>query len=342
MITSEVARLVAHQAMLSAQLTTQAIQMLLRLWSPFRQWYDEEQVIAHAARSATTIETAQRQARQRQRTYMKFIYRELGIEFPKDDVIQTKLLDNGLLIPGNVEYYPRLDVSPLDVWMRPAETFRYQVSTGLRENEALVKSLERIETMAHTDISLAKRAEIDAIYQASPKVHGYRRVIHPELSEDGTSCGLCVVASNRVYKSGQLLPIHDKCNCETLPITTDNDPGKELNQDDLNTIYDAAGGNAAADLLKTRVFFKDHGELGPIIAGAQGAGYERETRREVQKLTPLENLKRQERILQNSHDRLVARKSRGEEGLDQQIGWLRDRVSVLGRQVRAVERNQKR
>ena len=342
MITQEMARLVAYQAMMTGQLTAQTVQMLLRLWSPFRRWYDEDSVIAHAARSATTVETAQRQVRARQRTYMRFIYREMGIEFPRSELIDNALIETGVRIPGGVDIYPRIDVSPLDVWMRPAETFRYEVSKGLRDNEALLKSLERIETMAHTDVSLAKREEIDAIYRATPKVHGYRRVIHPELSEDGTSCGLCVVASNRVYNKGQLLPIHDKCNCETLPIAGDNDPGKELNQDDLNAIYEAAGGNSAANLLKTKVFFKDHGELGPIIAGAEGKGYERTTRRERKEMTPIENMQRQLRILENSLARLINRKSNGEPGLDQQIVWLRDRVSVLGRQVRAVERNSKR
>lgn len=343
MITQEMARLVRWQAMLTGQLTAQTVQMLLRLWSPFRRWTNEDEVIAHAARSASVVEIAQQQVRARTREYNRFVYREMGLEFPKNENILEQLMNGGVVIPGDVEVYLRAGVSPLDVWMRPAETFRYEVSRGIRENDALVTALERVETMAHTDISLAKRAEIDAIYKATPKVHGYRRVIHPELSETGMSCGLCVVASNRVYKSGQLLPIHDLCNCETLPITSDNDPGRELNQDDLNAIYEAAGGNTAADLLKTRVIFKDHGELGPIISGAVGAGVERRSsRHDTRELTPLENMKRQERILNNSLERLINRKSSGESGLDQQIVWLRDRVSVLSRQVRAVERNQKR
>lgn len=339
MITEEMARLISRQALLTGQLTAQTVQMILRLWKPFRRWTDEDDVIAHAARSATFVQIAQQQVRARTRAYNRFVYQQMGLEFPKEDDILEKLMNGGIIIPGGVEVYPREGVSPLDVWMRPAETFRYEVSQGLRENAALVRALKRAETMVHTDISLAKRAEIDAIYQATPKIHGYRRVIHPELSETGTSCGLCVVASNRVYRTGQLLPIHDRCNCDTLPITRDNDPGKELNQDDLNTIYEAAGGNAAADLLKTKVYYKNHGELGPIITGAERSSDEALTRRERKEMTPLENMQRQLRILERSLERLITRKSSGESGLDQQIIWLRDRVSVLGRQVRAVERN---
>lgn len=342
MITTELSALLIKQAAMTAQLTTQLIQMILGLWNPFRDWYDEDLVIARSARSATTVEAALAQMRQRQRAYMRYIYREMGINFPSNEQIDAKLQELNIRIPGGVDIYPREGVTALDAWMRPAEQFRYHVSKGLRENAALVKALKRAEQMSHTDLLLARRNEMGAIYQATPKIEGYRRVIHPELSEDGTSCGLCVVAAQRVYKKAQMLPIHIECNCDTLPITRDNDPGKELNQDDLQAIYDEAGGNGAGDLLKTKVHFGKHGELGEIIKTSTDSGFDSEQKANRKEMTPLENLQRQLAILKRSLERLEARKKNGEKELDQSISWLRDRVSVLGRQVQAVERNQKR
>lgn len=342
MITEELSKLLIKQAAMAGDLSVQLIRMILGLWSPFRDWYDEDLVIARSARSATTVETALAQMRARQRAYMKFIYKEMDIDFPSNEQIEQKLEDLNIRIAGGVDIYPREGVSALDAWMRPAEQFRYHVSKGLRDNAALVKALDRASKMANTDLTLARRAEMGAIYQATPKVEGYRRVIHPELSEDGTSCGLCVVAAQRVYKKAQLLPIHMECNCSTLPITRDQDPGLEINQDDLQRIYDEAGGNGAGDLLKTKVHFGKHGELGEIIKSSTDSGYDSEQKANKKEMTPLENLRRQHAILKRSLERLEARKKNGEKDLDQSISWLRDRVSVLGRQVQAVERNQKR
>lgn len=341
MITSNLSKLVLQQSALVTGLSAQAIQMILRLWSPFRDWYDDDLILAYAARSATTIESAQRAARRRERAFQKFVFSEMGIEFPTNAQIDQVHIDLGT-IEGGVDVYPRDGVSPLDVWVRPAEQYRYNVSKGIRENASLIKALKRAEQIAHTDISLARREELRAIYVAAPKIEGYRRVIHPELSDDGTSCGLCVVASNRVYKSDQLLPIHDGCNCTALPVTRDNDPGKDINQEDLQAIYDAAGSNAAADLLKTRVKFDMHGELGPILRSAGKAGvdgFETQAKRQkAKKMSPLENVKKQLEVMRASMQRLIERKQRGETGLDTAIAWQRDRVSVLTRQVNTLER----
>lgn len=343
MITTELAALLLKQATMITGLSTQVIQMLLRLWSPFRDWYDEDLVISRAARSATTVETAQAQSRKRQRAYMKFVYDEMGLTFPEAQAIDAQLENFQIKIRGGVDVYPRLGISPLDVWMRPAEEYRYHVSQNLRENDALIKALERVEIMGDTDLTLARREEIRGIFAATPKITGYRRVIHPELSEDGTSCGLCVVASTRLYRVKELLPIHDRCNCDVLPVTQDQDPGRDMNQEDLQKIYDAAGSNYAGDLIKTKVSFTEHGELGPIIKNTAVKGYEgsrgangRKLKKE--ELTPLENMHLQLEILNASLQRLANRKAAGETGLDQSIGWQRDRVSVLSRQVKALER----
>lgn len=101
------------------------------------------------------------------------------------------------------------------------------------------------------------------------KVIGFRRVIRPELSKNG-SCGLCVVAATNWYTVDELKPIHNLCKCVTVPVVKGADPGFGWNQEDLrknlDTMYGAAGGSTyGKDLKRIRVKITEHGELGPIL-----------------------------------------------------------------------------
>jgi hypothetical protein len=340
MISDALMKLIEMQAGLITQLGVQTATILNRLWTPYRGWTDYDLTISQAARSATTVEAAMKATRQRQRTYLRFIYRELGLKFPENDVIDT---DGGLSIeiPGGVELYMREGVTPLDVYQRPAEEFRYFKSTGVSDQEALVKAIERVTTMADTDLALTRRDESRRVFRNTPEVTGYRRIIHPERSQDGTSCGLCVVASTRVYHTDQLMPIHDECNCDVLPIYGDEDPGKDINDSDydmIRAVYEAAGSNEAGDLLKTKVSFTEHGELGPIIAGGNRKGSkQRKAAKEREPLTATEVIEKQLHTLRKSVEKLSARADKG-ENVTQSIGWQRDRISILERRLTAIRR----
>jgi hypothetical protein len=99
-------------------------------------------------------------------------------------------------------------------------------------------------------------------------VKRYRRVLRPELSVTG-SCGLCIAASDRIYRVRELMPIHPpSCKCTTLPIVGDDDPGRSLNRVDLDRLYAEAGSTAAADLRRTRYKVNEHGEFGPVLTRA--------------------------------------------------------------------------
>lgn len=348
MISEALLKLVEKQAMLVGGLSLQTIQMMLKLWSPFRHWTDHDLVIAQAARSATTIEAGTRAARLRQRAYMKFLYKELDLEMPKAETID----DDGLHIAldGGVDIYMRNGVTPLDVYQRPAEEYRYFQSTGVSEREALDKALTRVSTITDTDLTLARRDETRRIIHNTPGVIGFRRVIHPELSQDGTSCGLCVVASQRVYNKAELMPIHDECNCDVLPILPGFDPGHELNQEDLNNLYRAAAqdsqgtqdpeamSNTAEDLLKTKVSFTEHGELGPIIStGNRQGSKQRKRAKNTTPLTPQEALEKQIHTLKKSFDKLEARSRKGED-VALSMSWQRDRILVLEKRLNSIRR----
>lgn len=130
----------------------------------------------------------------------------------------------------------------------------------------------RAERMVNDDIAMASRAASQDAMKAAPagRITGYRRVLHPELTESGQSCGLCIAASTRVYKVGELLPIHNFCKCECVPIVNGNDPGSQINDEDLAALYDEAGGSTAKeDLANEKYVVFQHPELGPVLRNAK-------------------------------------------------------------------------
>lgn len=131
------------------------------------------------------------------------------------------------------------------------------------DEDAHGKATERAELLADDDLSMARRAGVQAGLR-SVKATKYRRVIHPELTTSGT-CGLCVAASTRVYSVDELMPIHDRCVCEQVEVRAGADYGQQFNEADLKELYDAAGTTKAADLSRVRYEVTDSGELGPII-----------------------------------------------------------------------------
>lgn len=136
----------------------------------------------------------------------------------------------------------------------PATLARQRIEKLIDDNLMLAQRLGEQEV-------IAKAADLD---NPTVKVTGYRRVVHPELSRGG-SCGMCIVASDRIYKTTELKPIHSNCKCTVAPVTADNDPGNSLNKQDLGQFYKEAGGNSAAHLKRTRYQVDEHGELGAVL-----------------------------------------------------------------------------
>ncbi|AXN43460.1 hypothetical protein MM1218R_01512 [Mycobacterium marinum] len=168
------------------------------------------------------------------------------------------------------------EMSTESVFQRPAALFRYLISQG--EPNADAQAVMRIGTLIDDNLMLAQRlAQQEVLAKAvdlddnragrgrrRAKIIGYRRVIHPELSRGGT-CGMCIAASDRIYKVGELMPIHHLCHCTIAAVTEDHDPADDLNAVDLNALYKAAGGTSAAHLKRTRYVVDQHGELGPVL-----------------------------------------------------------------------------
>jgi hypothetical protein len=150
------------------------------------------------------------------------------------------------------------------VYRRPAEVFRQAVATGSDPGSAAAAAADRAGNLIRSDLVLTERAAQQA-QMTRAGVQTYRRVIRPELSESGT-CGLCIAASDRIYRTGELMPIHPpNCKCKTMPIVDGQDPGRSLNEFDLKRLYRDAGSTKAEELRRTRYRVNEHGELGPML-----------------------------------------------------------------------------
>lgn len=220
------------------------------MWLSFTGWYDAQLVAKLAAESASLSSKAQDLAVGASQRYVANVVAAMRGTSVRIPPVQVPPIRNGADL--------------LRVHTRPAEAFRKAYATGSSEGEALQAAVKRAQQLAETDVRLAGRATQQQQLKKLD-VRGYRRVLHPELAKHG-DCGLCVVASDRIYKVDELLPIHGGCNCETLPIIGENDPGRSLNEEDLKKIYAAAGGSTAGDDLKrVRVTVNHHGEYGPVL-----------------------------------------------------------------------------
>lgn len=150
-----------------------------------------------------------------------------------------------------------------EVYGRVAAEYRRQRSLGVEEQRALSIALARAQAMLSTDMGLAVQHQTKRFTEVR-NVARYRRVLRPELSKGG-ACGLCVAASDKLYRRGDLMPVHARCKCAVIAVTVASDPGSQLNSDTLGELYTQAGSTAGADLKRVRVTVEQHGELGPQL-----------------------------------------------------------------------------
>jgi hypothetical protein len=245
----------AH-ALAAEQIRAAAEAQAAAAWAGIEDWYDAlavaavAAVVAQASLSAQSLVVGSAQA---------FIANVVAI-----------LRDTMPVVPATGRIGPIRNGAPLPlVHSRPAEVYRKAVATGHPEPEAVELAQQRAEAAINMDVLLANREAQQSTLRLL-RIERFRRVVRPELSEGG-SCGLCIVASDRIYYTSELMPLHDRCKCETMPIVGDVDPGVSLNEVDLGRFYDEAGSTAAADLKKTRDTVNEHGEYGPVLTKAGDA-----------------------------------------------------------------------
>jgi hypothetical protein len=249
---SEARRLVDAQALARDRVHESTLRRVLALMSGFDQWWSDGDVEALARRLVLVVEAGQAATARATDAYLaRVISDALGRAIPPVGV------------PITPEQWRKAD--HVAAFMRPAADVRRRVAQGTPLEVAAGMAAQRAQSMAATDLALAMTNTSREVFRERGRyVDGYRRIIHPEASRGGT-CGLCAAASDRTYSSGDLLPIHDNCRCEVLPIVNGQDPGRDLSTDELDRLYSAAGSTKGADLKRVLVEFHEHGELGPVL-----------------------------------------------------------------------------
>lgn len=253
MAAATVPRLVDAHAAARARVTAGVGEAVVRRVAGFDGWYDHSRITVLAAAVAAAVQAGQRQVAGLTDAFLARVIALLtGHPVGPVGVVDVRRLRQGTNLPA--------------VYGRVADTYRWQVSQGADPARALDVAVGRARVAADTDVTLAFRAQARRVMLVR-QVDGFRRVVHPELSRGGT-CGLCIVAADRVYSRGDLLPIHARCACTILPIVNGIDPGAQLDRAALDALYEAAGSNRAADLKRTRFSVREHGELGPVLVDA--------------------------------------------------------------------------
>lgn len=289
--------LVQAQAAVRQQLTEAAAAAAVAAMAGFTAWWDADKVTEMIAAVLRVVQPMQRQAAtvtdgyltraativsgRPQRAAGVVDVKRLRRAMTEDlaDEILAGVRQAVRVELGGLADEPNRQVEPSPAWGleedrqaqdpalpygRVADGYRWQTTMlGDSPDKAQSKAAVRIATAAETDVTLAVRAQYQKTMTAQGAT-GWRRILHPELSRTGP-CGLCVVAADRIYKSEDLLPLHNRCVCEVLPVYAGADPGLTLNGDDLAAVYEAAGGNTREQLRRISVVLTEHGELGPVL-----------------------------------------------------------------------------
>lgn len=179
----------------------------------------------------------------------------------------------------------RNGADPVEVYLRAIVTARTVLSRGNSVSDAMRAGRARAVSAAETDVMLAQRHTV----AADRRVRFYRRTL------TGQSCALCATASTQRYRTGDLMPIHNHCDCGVAPIIGDVDPGHVINRQLLRDLKAQGGSQYWKDrgivvdedgtVRKREVVVEDgerrevpgeplaveveeHGELGPVLVDA--------------------------------------------------------------------------
>lgn len=243
---------IEYQAQMRAAAEAAALAAVMLRIRLFTEWYNTQAITALCTDIVTVVEAAQSQVAASTDLYLtQMVNLAKGvIQSPAGSVNVAKL---------------RTGVTHAGVYGRLADNYRWLISQGKDESEAMAQVEQRATAMVNMDMALADTRQSQKTLTKA-RIQKYRRVLHPELAKDGKgSCGLCVVASDRIYNTDQIMPLHNGCHCQVVPISVDWDIGNSLNTQDLQSLYDQVGSNKYNDLIKTRYSVHEHGELGPTL-----------------------------------------------------------------------------
>lgn len=154
-------------------------------------------------------------------------------------------------------------IAPETVYGRPIVTVRTAISAGADVAQALAAGLHRAVNIAGTDMQLARTHAAKLAMKDDERVTGYQRVL-----TNPRACALCTIASSNKYGRGDLMPIHNQCDCGIAPIIGRSNPGSAMNRAILQTRRADEPGGDADSASGIEVEVRHHGELGPVLTVA--------------------------------------------------------------------------
>ncbi|WP_326812089.1 hypothetical protein [Streptomyces scopuliridis] len=189
-------------------------------------------------------------------TYLEQLYAEVDARRPRVDLDFDTVTGRALR-----------DVDPVDVYERPFKEVWDALDKGVAFDAALKRGTRRLETLAKTDLQLARTHTVREVGDDMPRFTYTVRELQGEYD-----CALCMIASTQRYRKRDLAPIHPGCDCLVKLVTADEDPGQVIDEDKLERIHDlveeALGksdrGGRAVDYRKI-IIANDHGEIGPVL-----------------------------------------------------------------------------
>lgn len=133
--------------------------------------------------------------------------------------------------------------------------------------DAVEKGQRRLEVIADEDLQLTYgRAFRDVMQTAKPRALWWRRV-----PQGNVTCAMCLLVSTRVYRTGELNPIHPGCDCSVQPMFTSRPDGVVHDRKLLDSVYRKVGWSPDIDYRDLMVgVIEDHGELGTVLVRPRG------------------------------------------------------------------------
>lgn len=200
---------------------------------------------------------AKRQAANLQLAYYRESAKQAGQKFVAPKLTTSDLVTSAL----------RNGADTRTVYTRPFVELRTALSKGRTVSESIEAGAVRAESLATTEIELARRSAGLFAREGNTNIFGYLRVL-----SGLENCALCSVASTQRYSRGDLLPIHPGCDCGEEPIYGNSDPEEFIEDqlldgtsEPLDSRFGAFDdGDEPSDYTKD-IIVREHGELGPVL-----------------------------------------------------------------------------
>lgn len=241
---------------LSSRLVNGAGSRLSTVFSSLGSWREDD-YRRFTDYASKTMGGAKVQAARLQTAYYSEMAKTIGERFKP---VPSSLLDVSTEVLRN-------GVTASEVYRRPFVEVYTALSKGEQMTDAIAAGARRVQSIASTDVQLARREAGRQNRMSNEGIVGYRRVL-----TGSENCALCYVASTQRYRKSDLLPIHPGCDCGEMPIFGNQDPGQVLDQYNLDRAHElvqqrfgVSDRAARAPIDYRDIKIQEHGELGPLL-----------------------------------------------------------------------------